>query len=100
MKEDAFTKAMNKIVSQAEAEREREIRDEKRAHFLGRVRSVFVFLFIATVLVVAFNFRDQLTGLLPSKKPDATAPGQTAAILNQAQQNAAARDAVVDQAAK
>lgn len=102
MKDNSFENAMNKIVGQHEAEKQEEIRAEKRAVIFGRVRSIFVFLAIATVLVVAYNYREKLTDLIKGK-PVATADtaeGQTSATLKTAQQNAATRDSVIDSIAK
>ena len=86
---------MEKIVGQAEAEQQQEIRVQKRAEVVGRVRSIFVFLLIATIVVFAFCYREQIqSAIFP--KPAPQLGGQTSAVLNTAKQNAATRDSVVD----
>ena len=116
MKDNSFENAMNKIVGQHEAVQRAEVRAQKRSEIFDRVRAVFIFLFIAAVLVVAYNFRDQLKDLIMPKHAVVTAEvttnadgtfttnstpeGKTVSIVNAAQQNAATRDAVIDQIAK
>jgi hypothetical protein len=100
---DNFTNAMNRIVGQAEAERQEELRMQKRAAFrakiFGHVRGVFVLLFVAALLVGAYNYRDRLTALFAAKpKPEITAQGS--ASLNAAQKNAATRDNVIAEVTK
>ena len=95
---DNFTNAMNRIVGQAEAERQEELRLQKRAAFrakiFGHVRGVFLFLFVAALLVSAYNYRDKLTNLFASK-PAALTSAQGSASINAAKQNADTRDKVI-----
>lgn len=102
MKDNSFAMAMSKIVGEAEAGQQREIRDQRRRQLLGRVCGVFVFLFVATVLLTAFCYRAPLQDFIFSKpggKPSPAA-GQTSAALKTAQDNASTRDQIVDQTAK
>ena len=119
---------MNKIVGQHEAEIKQQAHAEKRAMIFGRVRGVFIFLIIASLLVAAYNYRAQLTGLIVHKHStmptarfevvtnangevvtnvlneeavaSSSSEGKTAAAVNAAQQNAATRDAIIDSIAK
>ena len=117
MKDNSFEKAMNKIVGQHEAEQQAEIRAHKRSEIFGKVRGVVLFLALGSVLVMTYNFRNELTAMiLPKPAPvfstagadgtnaTASAPntpqGQTASALKTAQQNAATRDAIIDSIAK
>ena len=116
MKEDAFTRAMNKIVVQAEAEQKRDVELQKRAVVMGRVRAVIFFLLGAAAIAVAINYREQIsTAILPKKASPLTAAvsvtnadgtvtttpvGHTAQVVNQAQQNAATRDSIINQISK
>ncbi len=117
MKDKSFEKAMNQIVGQHEAEQQEELRAEKRSRLFEQVRAVVVFLTIASMLVVTYNYRDALTTMI-LPKPTAlfsitstdgtngvaaapnTPQGQTANVLKAAQQNAATRDAIIDSIAK
>ena len=58
MKNNSFDRAMDSIVAQAEAERQQEIKAALRAEWFGRLRSAFILLFVATVLIFAYNFHD------------------------------------------
>ena len=120
MKDNSFEKAMSKIVGQHEAEQQAEIRAQKRSEIFGKVRAAVIFLALAAVLVMTYNFRNELTAMiLPKPAPlfaitgadgtngtnaTAAAPntpqGQTASALKAAQQNAATRDAIIDSIAK
>lgn len=95
---------MNQIVGQHEAEQQAEARAQKRAQLLTRAKSVLLYLSIAAVLGVAFNYRNQLGNMIAARfttaKPDAGPTGQAAAALNGAKQNAAVRDALIDQISK
>jgi hypothetical protein len=94
---------MSQIVGQHEAETRKEIQANQRAAFrakvFGKVRIVILLLFIATIIVVGFNYQDQLAKLF-SSKPATEPTGQVANTLQGAQQNAAARDAVVNEVGK
>jgi len=46
---------MSQIAREAEARQTQEARDHQHRLFLGKVRSVFIFLFIATLFVLAFS---------------------------------------------
>ena len=102
MKDNSFDRAMQQIVGQAEAEKLHEIKMQKRAAILGRVRSVFYVLLLLTVGVFAFNYREQIQAQMFPKKVKATVAGsgQTAASLNAAQQNADTRDKVIAEITK
>jgi hypothetical protein len=45
----------NKINEWMQLERRRKIRADRRGHLFGRVRSIFIFLFVAAIFVFAFN---------------------------------------------
>jgi hypothetical protein len=116
MKEDAFTRAMNKIVVQAEAEQKRDLELQKRAQFMGRVRAVVVFLLGVAAIAVVINYREPISkAILPKKESPlaavvsvtnadgtvtTTPVGRTSQVVNQAQQNAATRDAIINQISK
>jgi hypothetical protein len=106
----SFDRAMDQIVAQAEAERVAEVKAKKRAEWFGRIRLAFVFLFIATVAIFTYNFHDRFGELVAVVMPSKAAPadaaaastpatpqGKASAGISTAQQNAAARDALVDQ---
>ena len=94
---------MSKIVGQHEAETQKEIKARQRAAFwdkvFGHVRMTFIFLVVATLAVVVFNYREQLVKFV-SSKPAAEPTGQAAGILKGAQDNAAKRDAVINEISK
>jgi len=121
MKNNSFDDAMSKIVGQHEAEVRAEAKAAKRAQVYGQIRSVVFFLLVAAALVVAYNFRDELKdkllpkhaavaaevivttnadGTVTTVTNSSTPEGKTANIVNTAQQNAATRDAIIDQIAK
>jgi len=120
MKDNSFDRAMGQIVAQAEAERQQEVKSLQRAEWFGRVRTAFVYLFIATVLIFAYNFHDKIGDLVATVMPTkATAgiasatgtngvtgtasepPAAKAAVgIQGAQQNAAVRDSLIDSLAK
>ena len=94
---------MSQIVGQHEADQQKEFQAKQRAAFrakiFGKVRIVVLLLFIVTIGVVVFNYQDQLVKLF-SSKPATDPAGQVANTLKGAQQNAAARDAVVNEVGK
>ena len=94
---------MSKIVGQHDAETQKEIKARQRAAFwdkvFGQVRVVFVFLVVATLAVVVYSYREQLVKLV-SSKPATEPTSQTAGILKGAQDNAAKRDAVINEISK
>ena len=115
MKNNAFDRAMGQIVAQAEAERQQEVKSQKRAEWFGRVRTAFVYLFIATVLIFAYNFHDKLGDLVATVMPNkagaviagtnsvsgsTTTSGKAAVALEGAAKNAAIRDSLIDSLAK
>jgi len=116
MKDNSFDNAMSKIVGQHEAVQRAEARAQKRSEIFGRVRSVVLFLVLSAILVVTYNFREQLKAAILPKHAmvaaevitnadgtlttNSTPEGKTANIVNTAQQNAATRDAIIDQIAK
>ena len=112
---------MSKIVGQHEAEVRAEAQAAKRAHVYSQIRAVVVFMLAAAALVVAYNFRAELKdkllpkhaavvaevvvttnadGTVTTVTNSSTPEGKTANIVNTAQQNAATRDAIIDQIAK
>ena len=99
MKDNSFAMAMEKIVGQAEAEKQQEIRDQRRAEVFGRARSIFVFLLVATIGVFVFCYREQIQDKIFSK-PSLLGTGKVAAQLNAARKNAAQRDVVIDSISK
>ena len=94
--------AMSKIVGEAEILQKQEVLENRRRQIFGRVRAVFVFLFVATLLVVAFCYHTQLQETISAKLKGtpAASNGQTSAALKSAQDNAAARDQIVNQITK
>ena len=94
---------MSQIVGQHEAAQQKEFQTQQRAAFrakiFGKVRIVVLLLFIAAIGVVVFNYHDQLIKLFTSKSTTEPA-GQVANTLKGAQQNAAARDAVINEVGK
>jgi hypothetical protein len=54
MRQGSFAMEMAKLVGEAEAGRRKERRVRRRHLFFGQIRSVFAFLFVATVFVYAF----------------------------------------------
>jgi len=106
---------MSKIVGQHEAEVRAEARATKRSQVYGKIRGVVFFLLLAAALGAGYNYREQLKGMIMPKHTMVTAEvttnadgtlttntpeGKTANIVNTAQQNAATRDAIIDQIAK
>ena len=66
---------MSKIVGEAEVLQQQEIRDQRRRQIFGRVRGIFVGLFLLTILVTAFCYRAPLQEFVTSKlnkKPSQT----------------------------
>jgi len=116
MKNNSFDRAMGQIVAQAEAERAQEVKAQQRAEWFGRVRTAFVYLFIATVLIFAYNFHDKIGDLVATAMPSRAAAamtgtngvsgasgepsGKAAVALQGAQQNAAIRDSLIDSLSK
>jgi len=106
---------MSQIVQQAEAERVLEVRAAQRAEWFGRVRSAFVYLFIATVLIFGYTFHDRMGDLVATVMPakaetvagtagaagtSGQPAGKAQVALQGASQNAAVRDQLVDALAK
>lgn len=103
MKNNSFEMAMNKIVGQAEAERQQEITTQKRRETFGRIRQAAVGLFFVAALAVAFCCRAELQATFTAfitPKPAAPPAGQASAALSGAQQNAATRDSVIAEISK
>ena len=100
MNDKAFSKAMSQIARETEAKREQEIRDHQRRLFFGKVRSVFVFLFIATLFVFAFNYHTELQQLVSEKvlaPPKPKISSGTGEALKDLQAHAEKRDHVLDE---
>ena len=103
---------MDQIVQQAEAERQLEAKNAQRTEWFGRVRSAFVYLFIATVVIFGYTFHDRFGDVvaivMPAKAEAATGTsskpgepsGKAAVALQGASQNAAVRDQLIDSLAK
>jgi hypothetical protein len=53
----------NKINEWVQVDRRRKIRADRRDQFFGRVRKTFIYLFIATILVVALNHYTEIQSL-------------------------------------
>ena len=99
MKDNTFAMAMGKIVAEAEAEQAAEVRAQRRHRILDRIRSVVKFMVVVAALFFAFHYRAKLQSLLLSKIAPQTSNGPSASI-KAAQDNAAARDKVVDDITK
>ena len=99
MNDKAFAAAMSQIARETEAKREQEVRDHQRRLFFGKVRSVFVFLFIATLFVFAFNYHTELQQLLSENvlaPPKPKISSGTGEALKTLQTHAEKRDNVLD----
>jgi hypothetical protein len=56
-----------KINEWVQADRLRKIRVDRYSQFFGRVRSIFVYLFVATIFVFAFNHHTEIQNLACAK---------------------------------
>ena len=106
MSNSAFPDAMTRIAGQAEAQREHErkeaVREEQRRVVLGRARSVFVFLLIATLFVFGFHYRLEIQHLIISSEPATATQTETSvsAVLEGAREQSAGRDAALNELAR
>jgi hypothetical protein len=112
MKDNSFERAMNQIVSQAEAEQQQELRAQRRAMLFGRVRRAASLLGVLAVTGVAFYYRDQvghyasdkfasITGTSEGADKSNTTPTVAASTsVAKAQKNAAIRDQVINEVSK
>jgi hypothetical protein len=57
----------SKINEWVRIDRRRKIRADRRHQFFGRVRNIFIFLFVATILVFVFNRHTEIQGLAYAK---------------------------------
>ena len=104
MKDNSFSMAMDKIVSQHQAECKREAELQARGEMFRQIRRAVVFMFVSAALIFAVVNHKTLTDLLMARMHSQPAAGsvtdQAAAALQGAQQNAAARDKLIDQISK
>ena len=52
-----------KVADWAEAEYRRKIRAERRVHFFAQTRSIYVLLFVATILVFIYNHQVEIQSI-------------------------------------
>jgi hypothetical protein len=57
----------SKINEWVQVDRRRKIRADRRSQFFGRIRKTFIYLFVATLLVVAFNYHTEIQSLTYAK---------------------------------
>jgi cell division protein FtsL len=57
----------NKINKWIQVDRRRKIRADRRNQFFGRVRKTFIYLFLATMLVLALNHYTEIQSLAYAK---------------------------------
>ncbi len=57
----------NKINEWVQVDRRRKIRADHRSEFFGRARKTFFYLFVATVLVFAFNHHTEIQSVAYAK---------------------------------
>jgi len=98
MNNDAFARAMNQIVNEAETQRQEEARTQRRRELFGKARRSLVFLFGATVIGFGFYHRQELQQFVSSKldtRPQVD--GQTSGSLTNIQAQAARRDQALDE---
>lgn len=108
MKDNSFSMAMDKIVGEHQAECKREMELQARREMFRQIRRAFVFLLVSAALLFALVNHKALTELVMARlnnhsavNPAAdSATGKTAAALQGAQENAAARDKLIDQISK
>ena len=103
MSDKTFAVAMNKIVSEAKAIKREEIEHgipmERRACVFGRVRGVFIVLFLVTAAFFAYIYRDDMVSFYAPNMDDQM-EGKASSALQNARQNATYRDKVVDDVSK
>ncbi len=124
MKDKSFESAMQQIAKQAEAEQQLDLVVARRARIMGRVKGAVVFLFLGAAIVTGLCYHAEVQDIIYSKVlPQSSAEGELAeasgtngstsyggtlvkskhkakASIATAQQNAAIRDAIIDQVAK
>lgn len=102
MKNNSFSRAMNQISAQAEAEREKEARVEQRRKIFSKVRGVGLFLFGAGLLASGFYYRAEVQQYISDKcfaaKPQVD--GETGEALAGLQEHANKRDSVLEEITK
>lgn len=101
MKDSSFALAMNKIVGQAEAEteaqRKHEARARQRAKIFRIARLLFAVAFMGALCTFAVTHRQKLENFFTPKPAATTTPTGTAtAAIKKAQQNAVARDSILN----
>ena len=112
MKDNSFDRAMSQIVNQAHAEQARELQNQRRQLLYGKVRGAFLLLLGAALLVTGFCYREQLQGYVTAKLNVKTAKagqangsnsetpqGAASGTISKAADNAAKRDAIIDEVA-
>jgi hypothetical protein len=103
MSNKTFAMALTKIVSEAEAIKREEIEHgipmERRARVFGRVRGVFVLLFLVTSAYFAYTYREDMVSFYAPNMDDQM-EGKASNALQNAGQNAVYRDKVVDDVSK
>lgn len=102
-----FTMVMDKIVAQAETERQNEIRAEERRRLTSRIRKGVIVAVVIAVGVFALTHHAELQSVIAAKmhpqNSDSAASqteGKVSSTLDKAQANAATRDSLVDTLAK
>lgn len=125
MKDKSFESAMQQIAKQAEAEQQLDLIVARRARIMSRVKGAVVFLFLGAAIVTGLCYHVEVQDIIYSKVlPQSSAEGELAegggtnatslgygntlvkskhkakASIATAQQNAAIRDAIIDQVAK
>jgi len=101
MKNNSFDNAMDKIVGQALAEQQRELLAQQRRMEFAKYRTIGWSLAGAVVLIFVATHQAELQRLVTTKlssKP--TISASTSAQLDQIQQGAAKRDAILDEITK
>jgi len=106
MKNNSFDNAMDKIVGQALAEQQRELLAQQRRMEFAKYRTIGWSLAGAVVLIFVATHQAELQRLVTTKlssKPTISPTaisGATASQLDQIQQGAAKRDAILDEITK
>jgi hypothetical protein len=99
MKDNSFAMAIAKIVGQAEAEQGEGNPHSKACRGGWPCSKRVCFLFIVTIFVFEFCYREQIQNAIFSK-PSTQLGGQTSAAINAAYQYATTRDIVVNSITK
>ena len=101
MKDNAFNSAMDKIVGQALAEQQRELLAQQRRMEFAKYRNIGWSVAGAAVLIFVATHNAELQRLVTNKLNHKPAISSTAtAQLDQIQQGAEKRDAILDEISK